>query len=78
MSENNLEDLPKGLKKDTTTYPLGQDPQFKALRDKSEDDSNSYSKINKKIISELKSKTKDGPLGPDPYYEKKKKTKGDK
>jgi len=54
MSENNLEDLPKGLKKDTTTYPLGQDPQFKALRDKSEDDSNSYSKINKAIISKLK------------------------
>lgn len=26
---NNLEDLPEGLKKDTTTYPLGQDPKFK-------------------------------------------------
>jgi len=25
---NNLEDLPEGLKKDTTTYPLGQGPQF--------------------------------------------------
>lgn len=54
MSENNLKDLPKGLKKDTTTYSLGQDPQFKALKDKSEDDTNSYSKINKKIISKLK------------------------
>ena len=27
--ENNLEDLPEGLKKDTTTYPLGQDPKYK-------------------------------------------------
>ena len=26
---NNLEDLPEGLKKDTTTYPLGQDPKYK-------------------------------------------------
>ena len=26
--ENNLEDLPEGLKRDTTTYPLGQDPRF--------------------------------------------------
>jgi hypothetical protein len=25
---NNLEDLPEGLKRDTTTYPLGQDPRF--------------------------------------------------
>ena len=25
---NNLEDLPEGLKRDTTTYPLGQGPQF--------------------------------------------------
>jgi len=27
---NNLEDLPEGLKKDTTTYPLGQDPKYKS------------------------------------------------
>ena len=41
-------------------YPVS-DADIKALRDKSEDDSNSYSDINKKIISNLKSKTKDGP-----------------
>lgn len=28
--ENNPEDLPRGLKMDTTTYPLGQGPQFDA------------------------------------------------
>ena len=52
MSENNKDDLPKGLRKDTTT---GEGANiFKELRDKSEDDSNSYSKINKSIISKLK------------------------
>ena len=28
--KNNPEDLPRGLKMDTTTYPLGQGPQFDA------------------------------------------------
>ena len=52
MSENNKDDLPKGLRKDTTT---GEGANiFKELKDKSEDDSNSYSKINKSIISKLK------------------------
>ena len=34
-------------------YPVS-DADIKALRDKSEDDDNSYSKINKSIISKLK------------------------
>ena len=62
MSENNKDDLPKGLRKDTTTgeganikklYPVS-DKDIKALRDKSEDDSNSYSSINSDIIKKLK------------------------
>jgi len=62
MSENNKDDLPKGLKKDTTTgeganikklYPVS-DKDLKALKDKAENDSNSYSKINKSIIDRFK------------------------
>jgi len=38
-------------------YPVS-DKDLKAIRDKSEDDTNSYSKINKSIISKMKSKAK--------------------
>ena len=39
-------------------YPVS-DADIKALRNKSEDDDNSYSKINKKIINSMKEKNKD-------------------
>ena len=43
---------PKSMQKDTTT---GEGANiFKELKDKSEDDSNSYSKINKTFISKMK------------------------
>ena len=43
---------PKAMQKDTTT---GEGANiFKILNDKSEDDTNSYSMINKKIIKSLK------------------------
>ena len=38
-------------------YPVS-DKDLKAYRDKSEDDTNSYSKINKSIISRMKSEAK--------------------
>jgi len=38
-------------------YPIS-DKDLKALTDKSEDDTNSYSKINKSIISKMKSEAK--------------------
>ena len=38
-------------------YPVS-DKDLKAIRDKSEDDTNSYSKINKSIISKMKSEAK--------------------
>ena len=43
---------PKAMQKDTTT---GEGANiFKVLKDKSEDDTNSYSKINKTFISKMK------------------------
>ena len=53
---------PKAMQKDTTTgeganikklYPVS-DKDIKALKDKAENDSNSYSKINKSIIDRFK------------------------
>ena len=45
-------------------YPVS-DKDLKAIRDKSEDDTNSYSKINKSIISKLKSVAKSLPPASD-------------
>ena len=45
-------------------YPVS-DKDLKAIRDKSEDDTNSYSKINKSIISKMKSEAKSMPPASD-------------
>jgi len=60
-----MKTLKKGLKKwqikllteNKKLYPVS-DKDLKAIRDKSEDDTNSYSKINKSIISKMKSEAK--------------------
>jgi len=64
MSENNLKDLPEGLKKDTTsgegkTIFKISDKVKNEMSNKSEDDSNSYNLINNKIINKMKDKKKD-------------------
>ena len=45
-------------------YPIS-DKDLKALTDKSEDDTNSYSAINKSIISKMKSEAKSMPPASD-------------
>ena len=58
---NNLEDLPEGLKKDTTTYPLGQDPKY---RDKMIIDiSEKLKKLMKEQEKEKEKKAKGGIAG---------------
>jgi hypothetical protein len=54
MSEKTEKDLAGKTAPPTKLYGPVSDADFKALTNKSEDDSNSYSKINKAIISKLK------------------------
>ena len=51
-------DIDKAVKSESKKlYPVS-DSDLRAMANKSEDDSNSYSKINKSIISKMKSETK--------------------
>jgi len=54
MSEKTEKDLAGKTAPPAKLYGPVSDADFKALTNKSEDDSNSYSKINKAIISKLK------------------------
>ena len=55
MSEKTEKDLAGKTAPPAKLYGPVSDADFKALTNKSEDDSNSYSKINKAIISKMKS-----------------------
>jgi len=54
MSEKTEKDLAGKTAPPAKLYPVS-DADLKAMANKSEDDSNSYSKINKAIISKMKS-----------------------
>ena len=64
MSEKTEKDLAGKTAPPAKLYPVS-DADLKAIANKSEDDTNSYSKINKSIISKMKSEAKSMPPASD-------------